>query len=262
MLTNYMKAYLSFVLTLLALTGYSQNSLNSYKYVIVPERFGFSKENNQYGLSSTTQLLLQQKGFVAEIGSNELPPAVAANKCSSLIADVLEKNGIFTTNLTLVLKDCQGNVLFKSKEGKSREKEWPLAYNGALRDAFTSLDKVPYQYDSTAGRTVNQMAGQTQQTVPALATAQVQTAASAPAPVGDPGAGIADTLYAQAVPNGYQLIDITPKKVLVLLKTSVPDYYIATAGTSSGVVFKKDDGWFFEYYKDGKLVSQRLKVSF
>ena len=253
-----MKAYLSFVLTLFVLAGYSQNSLNNYKYVIVPERFGFSKENNQYGLSTTTQLLLQQKGFVAVIGNGELPPEVAANKCSSLIADVLEKNGIFTTNLTLVLKDCQGNVLFKSKEGKSREKEWPLAYNGALRDAFTSLDKVPYQYDSTA---VSQTVGQVQQTVPAQAAVPVQTAAPATATSVSPGAGIADTLYAQAIPNGYQLIDLTPRKVLILLRTSSQDSFIAQAGTFNGIVFKKDGGWVFEYYKDGKLVSQKLTIN-
>ena len=72
----------------------------------------------------------------------------------------------------------------------------------------------------------------------------------------------AGTLYAQATPNGYQLIDTTPKKVLTLLKTSMQDYFIAEDGTSNGIVFKKNGEWYFECYKDGKLVSQKLQIKF
>jgi hypothetical protein len=40
------------------------------------------------------------------------------------------------------------------------------------------------------------------------------------------------------------------------------DIFIAEAGASNGMVFKKDGEWFFEYYKDGKLVSQKLEIKF
>jgi len=242
------------VFTLLSLAGHSQASLNNYKYVIVPERYSFSKEDNQYYLNTTTKTLLDQKGFVAFVGNKELPPAVAGNRCNALIAEVVTNNSMFTTKLTLLLKDCQGNVIFKSKEGKSREKEYPIAYNQALADAFASLNELPYKYDSTA-------ATQPQQVV-ATTTAPPSAPTPASAPVPSASVDITGTLYAQATANGYQLIDTSPKKVLGLLKTSLQDCFIAEGGPSSGMVFKKDGEWFFEYYKDSKLVSQKLVIKF
>ncbi len=184
------------------------------------------------------------------MGNEDLPAAVVANKCKALSVEVVEKKGFFVTNLTLLLKDCQGNIIFKSKEGKSREKEYPVAYDLALKDAFSSLNDVPYKYDST-------ILTQTQQATPAPADLS-----SAPAPAKSVVAAITGTLYAQVIPNGYQLIDTTPKKVLTLLKTSMQDYYIAEGGASNGIVFKKNAEWFFECYKDNKLVSQKLEIKF
>jgi hypothetical protein len=252
--------YTIFALLLLTATAYSQNTINNYKYVLVPERFDFFKTDNQYGLNTLTKLLLDEKGFTAFVGNEEMPPEVVANKCSALKAEVVQKKGLFVTNLTLLLKDCQGNVVFKSKEGKSREKEFQAAYDLALRDAFTSFNDVPYKYDSTA-------IAQTQPQQPAMAPA-VATAPSAPvtAPAQAPTASAitetTGTLYAQPTPNGYQLIDTTPQKVLTLFKTSMPDYFIAESGGANGIAFKKDGEWFFEYYKDNKLTSQKLQIKF
>lgn len=250
-----MKASAFLILILFTITTYSQNTINNYKYVLVPERFAFSKENNQYGLNFLAKALLEDKGFTSFMGDTDLPPQVVANKCNALIAEVVEKKGLFVTNLTLLLKDCQGNIIFKSKEGKSREKEYPTAYSAALRDAFLSLKEVPYQYDGTTF-------AQPQQTA---VTPAMPSAAPAPAPTASTSPAITETtgtLYAQATSNGYQLIDTTPKKVLTLFKTSMPDYFIAEDGVLNGVVFKKNEEWFFEYYKDNKLVSQKLLIKF
>lgn len=252
-----MRIYTLSVFLLIAVAGYSQASLNNYRYVIVPERFNFSKEDNQYGLSTTTKLLLEQKGFVASIGGRDLPPAVAANRCSALMADIVQKKGFFVTNLTLQLKDCQGNVIFQGKEGKSREKEFPVAYDEALKNAFASLNEVPYKYDSTVVAAPVGQASVPMASAPASGGA-VTTASGMSAGA---GADITGILYAQPTPNGYQLIDTTPKKVMALLKTSLQDCYIAV-GVSNGVVFKKNGEWFLEYYKDEKLVSQKLEIKF
>jgi hypothetical protein len=239
-----------FIFSFFALAGYSQNSLNNYKYVLIPERFGFQREDNQYGLNTTAKMLLEEKGFAAFMGNDRLPQEVAENKCNALKAEVVEKKGLFVTNLTLLLKDCQGNVIFKSKEGKSREKEYPVAYGEAFKDAFTTLKAVDYKYDGTVFSPAQPAA-----TTPAAP-------AAVPAPASAAVVEITGTLYAQATPNGYQLIDTTPKKVLTLLKTSLPDYYIAEGGASTGIVFKKDGEWYFEYYKDNKLVSRKLEIKF
>lgn len=245
--------------TLLSIIGYSQNTINNYKYVLLGEKFGFSKYIDQYGLTTTTKQQLEKKGFVVFVGNQGLPPALAANPCNALKADVVERNGLFVTRLTLLLQDCQGNTIFKSKEGKSSEKEYPVAYNEALKDAFVSLDAVPYKYDSTQLTHSQPQLPQPQQQ---QATAPPATASPAPpttTPIADDLTGI---LYAQPTPNGYQLVDTTPKKIITLLKTSVQDYFIADAGGKNGIVFKRNGEWFFERYEDGKLVSQKLNIKF
>ena len=250
-----MKAPALLILVLFTITVHAQSNINNYKYVVVPEKFSFSRSENQYGLNSLVRDLLEEKGFTAYMSNGQVPQEVAANKCSALIADVTEKKGLFVTNLTLLLKDCQGNIVFKSKEGKSREKEFPVAYDGALRDAYTSLKAAPYQYDGT---TFTQAQTQVQTTT----AVPVPVATAAAVPVAAAITDATGTLYAQATPNGFQLIDTTPKKVMALLKTSQPDYYIAQNGSVAGVVFKKNEEWLYEYYKDDKLVSQKLQIKF
>jgi hypothetical protein len=241
------------IFTLFTVAGHSQNTINSYKYVLVPQKFDFLKDEDEYGLNSTTRLLLEQKGFVVFWGNENLPPALAANRCTALIAEVTQRKAMFSTNLTLLLKDCSGNIIFKGKEGKSREKEYNVAYDEALKDAFSSFNNVPYKYDSSITIQQAQILSVTSATSP-------QVPVSAQHAVVD----ISGTLYAQATPNGYQLIDTIPKKVLTLLKTSVQDCFLAEtgAGGPNGIVFKKNGEWFFEYYKEGTLVSQKLEIKF
>ena len=272
-----MKRYFLLLLLLSSFSVYAQNTINNYKYVVVPEKFSFLKQNDQYGLNSLTKALLAEKGFTVYLDNAELPSEIANNKCQALNVDLLEKNSMFTTSLTLLLKDCQGNIVFKSKEGKSREKEYRVSYNLALRDAFTSLDAVPYAYNgatnaqpvqptvTTTAPPVTTVNANTQAAIvtPSAPVATAPTiAATAVKPVQVETNQPSGTLYAQAIANGYQLIDTTPKIVLTLLKTSAQDYFIANNGTSNGIVLKKNDGWFFEYYKDGKLNSEKLLVKF
>jgi len=249
-----MKSPVLLLLVLFTITGYALNNINNYKYVIVPQKFSFSRSENQYGLNSLVRDLLEEKGFSAFMSNGQLPQEVVNNKCNALMTDVTEKKGIFTTTLTILLKDCQGNVIFKSKDGKSREKEFQVAYNDALRDAYTSLKAAPYQYDGT---TFTQAPAQAAAAVPA-AVVPAAAAVGASAAITD----ATGTLYAQATTNGFQLIDTTPKKVMTLLKTSQPDYFIAQNGSLAGVVFKKNEEWLYEYYKDEKLVSQKLQIKF
>lgn len=239
-----MKGYALLLLLLVSLTGYSQQTINNYKYVLVPEKFGFSKAVDQYGLNTLTQSLLTDKGFTVYLDNAEIPKELAGNRCEALNVEVIEKKGLFVTNLTLYLKDCRGNIIFKSKEGKSREKDFSTSYNLALKDAFSSLNEVAYAY------------------IPPPQTMAV-TAAPSPSPAATTAVKeAAGTLYAQATANGYQLIDTTPKKILTLLKTSAQDYFIAENEAGHGIVLKKDGEWYFEYYKDGKLMAEKLLIKF
>lgn len=251
------------------LSGYSQSTINNYKYVIVPEKFTQFKDSYQDMLKSLTKGLLEYKGFTVYLESADMPTELANNKCQALSADLLEKGGMLTTEITLILKDCKGNVVYKSNTGKSREKEFKTAYNIALRDAFTS---VTYAYTGPATEVV------VQPTVAAALTPEkltpVPTAVQAPVkPQTEASTTLmqstetvtsrpAGTLYARAIANGYQLIDTAPQIVLTLLKTSVADCYIASNADANGIVLKKGEDWFFEYYKSNKLVSEKLLVKF
>lgn len=265
-----MKAIALFSFLFFSVAAWSQTSINNYKYVVVPEKFSFSKSENQYGLNMLTKLLLNEKGFSAYVSNEDMPQELATNKCNALTVDAIERNSLFVTRVTLVLKDCFGNIVYKTREGKSREKEFQTAYDMALRDAFVSITEEPYKYDGTVAVQNQRPAAPASTPAPSTtnpaptpsSTTPAQPATPAPAPVPGSVTDATGVLYAQATPNGYQLIDTTPKKVLTLLKTSMLDFFIAEDGAAKGVVFKKNEEWIFEYYKDGKLVSHKLQIKF
>ena len=232
----------------IAVIARSQNTINNYKYVLVPERFEIFKQDNKYGINTLTKSLLESVGFQSFMTNDELPEDVINNKCNALKAELVEKRKFLATDLSLVLKDCQGKIIYKSEEGISREKEYNIAYTEALKNAFVSLQAAQYKYDSTGAIQVTQT-----------------TPGTTPVPAAAPSPTITenkDVLYAQANANGYQLIDTSPKKVMTLLRTSLPDNFIADNGVEKGIVFRKNGEWFFEYYKDDKLVSQKLSIKF
>ena len=126
---------------------YGQKTVNDYKYVIVPEKFEFSKEKNQYQLNALTKFLLEKYGFSTVMKSAEKPAELQSNNCLALEADVQNNSGLFVTKMVFQLKDCYGNVVYASEEGRSREKNYKSAYHEALRDAFSSLEDLNYRYN-------------------------------------------------------------------------------------------------------------------
>ena len=69
-------------------------------------------------------------------------------------------------------------------------------------------------------------------------------------------------MYAQATANGYQLVDASPKVVYKLYATSRSDLFIAMKGNNQGILIQKENQWFFEYYENEKLVSEKVAVKF
>ena len=114
-----MKKVLFLILFLTTSLGFSQ-SLNDYKYAIVPSKFEFLKEKDQFRLNTLTKLLMEKYGFVTYFDSDVLPSEVAENNCNKVYVDVKSNGNLFVTKLTVVLKDCKNVVLFSSSEGKSR----------------------------------------------------------------------------------------------------------------------------------------------
>lgn len=69
-------------------------------------------------------------------------------------------------------------------------------------------------------------------------------------------------LYAQAIPNGYQLVDSAPKIQMRLLTTSVQGIYLVERGDIQGILFNKDGHWIFEYYEGDGLRAEELAIKF
>ena len=238
---------------LTSVIGFSQ-SVNDYKAVIVPLKYEFLKTENQYRLSTMTKANLVKAGFKAFYGNEQLP-AEFADRCDLLYADVKRDNGFLVTKLFVEFRDCYGKVVFTSQVGKSKEKEYESAYRESLEMAFVSINALQYKYNGKSANTVK--------TATASVPATVQTV-TATATVSAPVADITDPnlLYAQPTENGYQLIDKTPKVVMKLLKTSRPDSFIAIKDGIQGSLNAKDNQWFFEYYKNDQLVSEKVVVKF
>ena len=227
-------------------------TINNYKYVIVPEKFEFFKEKNQYNLNTYTKMVFEKQGFKVFFSNDKMPDELALNKCMALYGDLINDSGMLATNLFIVIKDCGGKVLFTSERGRSKQKEYPKAYLEALREASNSLTVLNYQYAGPA-------ATPSQPLPPAVPVQPVAQSVPAPAPTPVNSEGL---LFAQPIANGYQLVDSTPRVVLKMYRTSQPDSYSAQADGKIGVVFKKGNDWLFEYYVNDKLVSEKLNIKF
>jgi hypothetical protein len=239
---------------LTSVIGFSQ-TVNDYKAVIVPLRYDFLKSENQYRMSTMTKANLNKAGFQAFYGNEELP-AGFAERCDLLYVDVKKDNGFLVTKLFVEFKDCYGKVIYTSEIGKSKEKDYEAAYRECLDLAFVSINALHYKYSGkTAGvAKTNTIAAPVTTSVVAATTAAVAVPVT---DVKDP-----NLLYAQPTENGYQLIDKTPKVVMKLLKTSRPDSFIAIKDGVQGSLNAKDNQWFFEYYKNDQLVSEKVSVKF
>lgn len=141
------------VFTLVFLVGlctYAQTNLNTYKYVVVPEKFDFLDEPDEYQMNSLTRFLLKKEGFTVIAEGTAYPDDLAKNNCLALYADVIDGSGLFVTKLSLELKDCRNNVVFNTEEGRSKLKEYRKAYQESLRDSFKGFNAISYKFDATA----------------------------------------------------------------------------------------------------------------
>ncbi len=240
---------LVFVFILITSFSFAQ-SVNNYKAVIVPLKFDFIQKNNQYRLCTISKSNLNKSGFNA-FYANEILPKEFNDRCELLYYDIVKENAFLATKFHIELKDCSGNLIYKSETGYTKEKDTELAYSDALNKAFVSVNKLHYKFEKLVVTTP--VVELKNEVVPVVAsgvsTAIIEKSDS-------------NLMYAQATANGYQLVDASPKVVFQLYTTSKTDVYIATKGNSQGVLVLKDNQWFFDYYENGQLISEKIAVKF
>ena len=130
-----------------SVSGFAQQSLNNYKYVVIPKQYDFLKSEDQYQLNSLTKFLFDKEGFIALYDIEQKPEELITNPCSGLSTRITNESGLFTTKLIIELMNCRNEVVFTSAEGRSKEKDYKKAYQEALRDAFNSISSLNYSYE-------------------------------------------------------------------------------------------------------------------
>jgi hypothetical protein len=252
-----MKKYNLLVLVLISISGFSQ-SLSDYKYAIVPSKFSFLKEKDQYRMNMLTKMFMEKYGFITYFDTDILPTEVAANSCNRVFVDVQSNGGFFTSNIVVTLKDCRNSVIFTSAVGKSREKDFQISFNQALREAFNSFDNLDLK-SSIAAKSETTNAEQ-------VAAIPESNPLAPQAIVIKEGVKSTSSeskiLFAQPIDNGFQLIDSTPKVVMKIYKTSIPICFMAIKENVQGVLIFKENHWFFEYLSNSKLISEKVEVKF
>ena len=234
-----MKKILLLLVLFLTATAFSQN-VNDYEYVIVPTKFSFLKVDDKYRLNTNSRLLLQKYGFKSVFPSDSIPSEIANNNCKKLYFDLVEDNKFLITKIKIVLKDCREKLLFESDYGTSKEKEFEIAYNIALREAAKSFDKLNYKYNGKNNSSISQEPSKT-------IVSEINS----------------ETFYfAQPTANGFQVVDNEPKVIMKLYTTTQKNVFIGLKGNTNGVVISKNGKWFFEYYEGGKLISESINLRF
>jgi hypothetical protein len=251
-----MKTRILILLFFVASYSYSQ-SVNDYQAVIVPLKFDFLKSDNQYRLATISKLNLIKAGFQAYYENEPLAPR-NIERCDLLNLDVINESSILSTKLHVVFKDCYGKIVFQSEIGSSREKDYELAYVEALNKAFISVFALQYKYSEKSSLSSSQVAK----------VEAVSEVVAVPLPDAKPEESIftgktnSQLLYAQPTATGFQFVDSTPSVVMNVYKTSIKECYIAVKGDRQGVLIAKDKQWFFEYYQNDKIISEKIEVKF
>jgi len=125
--------------------------LNDYKYIIVPESYDILGKTNQYQLNALTKFLFEKNGFQTIMKTENWPEDLQQNPCLGVSPVLVEDSGLFVTKMRIVLQDCKGMTVYKTREGKSKEKEFQAAYQESFRDAFQDLADLQYEYKSNSG---------------------------------------------------------------------------------------------------------------
>ena len=109
---------------LISLFSFSQESINTFKYVSVPENYSFLKSKDQYQLNSLTIFLFEKNNFTVLNSLQNYPSDLAQNKCLLLNSDIIKIKGVFKTKLQLILTDCREDIIFTSETKAFLNASW------------------------------------------------------------------------------------------------------------------------------------------
>lgn len=268
---NWKKPLIALFVLLFLQQGHAQ--LDRYKYIVVPLQFEGFKQVNQFRTSTLIKMLFTQEGYTV-VYDDKLPVELATKPCLGLKVRLVDDSSLFLTRVKLALEDCYGQVVFETPLGSSKIKEYEPAYREAIEGAFAVLvgtghvytpseagaEEGPVRPPTQAERLLHPQAGVAE---PAAAEAAAAAVAVERAMASEKDSAPAELWYAQAVDNGFQLVDSTPTVQMKLVKTSQENTFIAMVDDAPmGMVYMKDGQWWHEYYEGGKVQVRKLSIKF
>jgi len=89
--------------------------------------------------------LFNNEGFTT-VHASSLPTDLQENRCLGVYVGIADESTMFTTKTTLVMKDCGGQVIFSSHQGRSKKKDYKASYTEAIKDAFNAFKGMSHNY--------------------------------------------------------------------------------------------------------------------
>jgi hypothetical protein len=236
-----------------------EENFNNYKYIIVPNQYDFQKSEDSFQINSLTKFLFNKYGFEAIISSEKFPEDLMRNRCLALTAILNDNSKIFFTEMNYDLVDCNNNIVFSSIPAKSREKEFKKVYHQVIRKTFESFKAMNYHYEpsKSLSTSVDQPTVKTIPNDKKLVSEIKEENTEIPVVVIENKESI---LYAQVLPNGFQLVDSSPEVIYIIQSTSLKDVYFIK--DKKGIIFKQKGKWFLEYYYNNNLIKRDLTIKF
>jgi len=274
----------------------AQQELNNYKYIIIPESYDFVEGKDKYQLNSLTKFLFNREGYEAYIISDSLPQDLFNNRCLALSADAEKlKGGLFKTQIQINLKDCYGKLIYSSKVGSSKQKDFGKAYTHALRNAFETFEEFEYQYkpktrndvkieenitqSQPKGQVVSEVAqkegnkevqtasynAQIVEYAETSKNAETEAIKNKTQRLTESAAKTKDlvsenTYFAQTTESGYKLVDSEPKLIMELIRTAQKNTFSVKG--QDAIVFKEEGFWYYSEIVDGKTIKTLLNIKF
>ena len=255
----------------------AQVKLSDYKYVIVEKQFHFQNEADQYDLNRLVRFLFEKHGFNAIIEGQTLPDDLKSNYCLAMTSEVKAK-GALKTKATVILRDCENNVVYTSNEGISKVKEFDRAFEMAIRKTFESFEELDYRYIPSErviamGNNSEESKAQQQEIVKLKAEIETLKGKSNEDEVAE--AVIEEKVEKKEEPkqeeliyyakkegssNNYAVLDKSNKEVMVLMASGRENLFLVK--DANAIVYQEDGKWYLSKNVDGQQVVKEINLQF
>ena len=258
---KYLSTLFFFFLILSQNAVFSQNDINNYKYVSVPDRFDFLKSTDQYQVNSLTKFLLEKNGFLVLDTSSNYPSDLVNNRCLLLNVNVEKIKGFLNTKLEVQFRNCKNELVFKSAIGTSKLKDFKKGYHAALRAAFESVAELNYSYKTPiSAKAIEKTTVPTPvEVITPPAPPKVSTSSSVPSEPLTPDDVKKDIYKVKITPTeyGFKVINESTARIIHTLHATIYEG-VFLIDNLPGIAYKRGNRWVREFVINQKIVIEPL----